>query len=359
MSSQSNTFTETSPLGDLRVLDLTTLLPGPLASHMLSKSGADVIKIERPPMGDDMRHLNATDTLFKLLNGGKRSVMADLKNASDVSDITNLIKTADILIEQFRPGVMARLGLGYDDLRKINPKLIYCSITGFGQTGPLSGVAGHDLNYLAESGLLSLGAMPEGNPVIPPTLIADIAGGSYPAVVNILLAVIERQKTGFGCHLDVAMTDNIAPFMLSALSAVHDYNKNPAPGGELLSGGSPRYQIYKCKDKKHLAVAALEEKFWNNFCQCIDLVNELRLESADPDDVINAITEIIAGQNSDHWQRLFSGKDVCCNIVSSVTEAINNPHFIERGTFQVYNDNAKEPGQLKPTELHKIKWKNY
>ena len=348
-----------SALGGVRVIDLTTLLPGPLASLMLTECGADVIKIERPPGGDDMRHMDGTGTLFRFLNTGKRFVMADFKNADDMTDIITLIKTADILIEQFRPGVLARLGLSYEVLSKINPQLIYCSITGFGQTGPLSSVAGHDLNYVAEAGLLSLGATPDGNPVIPPTLIADIAGGSYPAVMKILLAIIERQKTGRGCHIDIAMTDHIAPFMLPAIASVHDLNKNPVSGGELLSGGSPRYQIYKCKDGRHLAVAALEDKFWANFCQCIDLAYELRLENANPNDVKAAIIKIVATQNSSHWQQLFSGKDVCCNIVSTVTEAISNPHFIERETFQGNKDKAKDLSRFKPTELHKIKWKNY
>jgi len=320
-------------LDGLRVVDLTTLLPGPLASLMLSECGADVIKIERPPLGDDMRHMDGTGTLFKLLNTGKRAVMADLKNPADKNKVLSLITSADILIEQFRPGVMNRLGLDYDTLSEINPGLIYCSISGFGQTGALSGVAGHDLNYIAAAGLLGLGARPNGDPVIPPALLADIAGGSYPAVMNILLAVIARYQTGRGCYLDVAMTDNVFTFMASALAGHLDGVEKPQPGSALLTGGSPRYQIYRTADDRHLAVAALEEKFWQNFCDLIDLPEASRSPDTDQKQVIEIVQNILASRPVKYWSDLFDGKDVCCNTVAIFDEVQENPHFSARGMF--------------------------
>ena len=182
-----------------------------------------------------------------------------------------LLRSADVLIEQFRPGVMERLGLGHAALAAINPRLIYCSITGYGQSGPKAQVAAHDLNYLAETGLLHLAAGADGAPVVPPALIADIAGGSYPAVLNILLALRERDASGRGCHLDIAMTDHLFPLMWWALGQGFAQGRWPRPGGELLTGGSPRFQIYPTADARFLAAAPLEQRFWERFAELIGL----------------------------------------------------------------------------------------
>ena len=176
-----------------------------------------------------------------------------------------LLKRADVLVEQFRPGVMARLGLGYEALRRINPRLVYCSITGYGQTGPRAGEAGHDLNYIGHTGLLALQPGPPDRPVVPPALIADIAGGTLPAVINILLALRQRDRTGQGCHLDIAMTDAMFTFAGHALAVGHATGAFPGAGGARLTGGSPRYQLYPTRDGKLVACAALEQKFWLAF----------------------------------------------------------------------------------------------
>ena len=182
------------PLSGLLVLDFTTLLPGPLATLMLAEAGAEVIKIERPG-GEDMRHyeprFDGESAMFAVLNRGKKSLVSDLKNAAQRAELVLLLQRADILVEQFRPGVMARLGLGYEAVKALNPKLIYCSITGYGQSGPRADEAGHDLNYIGYTGLLALNPGPVDKPVVPPALIADIGGGTFPAVINILLALNE------------------------------------------------------------------------------------------------------------------------------------------------------------------------
>src|SRR3954462_8058065 len=195
------------PLKGICVLDFSTLLPGPLATLMMAEAGAEVIKIERPGHGDEMRSyvpkFGADSVNFALLNRGKRSIAIDLKAQGAIEKLTPLIGRADVVVEQFRPGVMDRLGLGYEALRAINPRIVYCAITGYGQYGPRADVAAHDLNYVAEAGMLGLTRSAEGAPVLPAAFVADIAGGTSPAVVNILLALRERDATGAGCKLDI------------------------------------------------------------------------------------------------------------------------------------------------------------
>src|SRR5688500_15799560 len=247
------------PLEGIRVLDFSTLLPGPLATLILAEAGAEVIKIERPGRGDEMRSHTprfGTDSVnFALLNRGKRSIAIDLKAPDAVATLRPLIESADVVVEQFRPGVMDRLGLGYESLREINPRLVYCAITGYGQHGPKADVAAHDLNYVAESGMLSLTKGADGAPVLPAALVADIAGGSYPAVVNILLALCARDRTGLGCKLDIAMADNLFTLMYWGIGNGLAAGEWPQPGGDLVTGGSPRYNIYRTRDDRFLAAA--------------------------------------------------------------------------------------------------------
>src|SRR5215207_11689014 len=194
------------PLSGVLVLDFTTLLPGPLATLMLAEAGAEVVKVERPG-GEETRKYpprwENQSAAFALLNRGKRSVVLDLKDAAAREKLLPLMRRADVLVEQFRPGVMARLGLGYDAVRAVNPRIVYCSISGYGQAGPRSQEAGHDISYQARTGLLSLSPGTTGSPSVPPALVADIAGGSFPAVINILLALRRRDLTGEGCRIDV------------------------------------------------------------------------------------------------------------------------------------------------------------
>ncbi len=265
------------PLSGLLVLDFTTLLPGPLASLMLAESGAEVIKIERPG-GEDMRRfppiLNGESAVFAMLNRGKQVLTLDLKAKRDRAKLAPLVERADILIEQFRPGVMARLGLGSDAVRKLNSRLIYCSISGYGQSGPRVEEAGHDINYIGNTGVLDLQPGPPEAPVVPPMLVADIAGGSFPAVINILLALRARDQSGQGCHLDIAMTDAMFTFAWYALALGSVTGKFPKPGELTLVGGSPRYRLYPAKDGKLIACGAIEQKFWLAFSKAIGLAAE-------------------------------------------------------------------------------------
>lgn len=325
------------PLEGVRVLDFSTLLPGPMATLILAEAGAEVIKIERPGRGDEMRSylpkFGDDSVNFALLNRGKRSIAIDLKEAGVVSRLRELVESADIVVEQFRPGVMDRLGLGYEALSRINPKVIYCAITGYGQTGPKADVAAHDLNYVAEAGMLGLSVGSDRTPVLPPALIADIAGGTYPAVVNILLALRQRDRTGKGCKLDIAMADNLFTFLYWAIGNGQVEGKWPVPGGELVTGGSPRYQIYRTSDDKFVAAGPLEDKFWANFLQAIDAPRELQDDRKDPAGVRAAIAAIVVAKTAAHWRECFAGKDVCCVIVATMQEAMQDEHFHERGVF--------------------------
>jgi crotonobetainyl-CoA:carnitine CoA-transferase CaiB-like acyl-CoA transferase len=326
------------PLTGIRVLDFSTLLPGPMATLLLAEAGAEVLKIERPETGEELRNYRPrfgdTSVNFALLNRGKRSIALDLKAADAPAKLRPLLVSADVLVEQFRPGVMQRLGLGYDAVRALNPRIVYCSITGYGQNGPKAQVAGHDLNYQADAGLLSIGAGSDGAPVVPSALIADIAGGSYPAVINILLALRQREHTGQGCHLDIAMTDGLLPFVYWGIGIGAATGQWPRPGGELLSGGSPRYQVYTTRDGRHLATAALEDKFWSNFCDAIELPAVLRDDGKDPQATIRAVREIIAARTAQQWTERFAGRDVCCNLVQGLEQAVQDAQFQARGVFR-------------------------
>jgi crotonobetainyl-CoA:carnitine CoA-transferase CaiB-like acyl-CoA transferase len=344
------------PLSGIRVLDFSTLLPGPMATLLLAEAGAEVIKIERPGSGEESRTYKPrfadTSVSFAMLNRGKRSIAIDLKAPDALSRLRPLLAATDVVVEQFRPGVMERLGLGYEVLSAVNPRIVYCAITGYGQNGPKAQVAAHDLNYQADAGLLSIAADADGSPVVPNALTADIAGGAYPAVINILLALRDREHTGKGCKLDIAMTDGLLPFLYWGIGNGVATGSWPRPGGELLSGGSPRYQIYRTADGRHLAAAPLEDRFWANFCEAIDLPAALRDDRTDPHVTRTAVAEIILRRNAAEWLARFEGKDVCCNVVRSVDEAMADPQFAVRGTFQrsVVSDGAALPAVTVPVD---------
>ena len=325
------------PLEGIFVLDFSTLLPGPLATLMLAEAGADVVKVERPGTGEDMR---ATEPRFEgeslgyvIINRGKKCIELDLKSSRAIKELTPLIEKADILVEQFRPGVMERLGLGYEAVKAINENIIYCSITGYGQTGPKRLSAGHDLNYIGDGGLLSVSSGPSEQPTIPPALIADIGGGTYPAVINILLALRQRDQTGTGSYIDIAMSDNVFAFSYRSFAQGAALGEDLRNGGEMLTGGSPRYHLYTAADGRLVAVGALEQKFWDAFCEAIDLDPAYRDDAKDPEATIRAVGKILSERSSTHWQPILADTDCCCSIVRNMNEVRSDPHFQARGIF--------------------------
>ena len=310
-------------LEGVRVIDFTTLLPGPLATLMMAECGADVIKIERPGLGDDMRtygpHVKGQSVPFMMLNRGKRSLTLDLKDPAGRDEALALITDADVLVEQFRPGVMDALGLGYQDVKAISPEIIYCSITGFGQQGAHARTAGHDLNFVASAGLLSLNFGPGEKPSMPHVPIGDIAAGSYPALVNILLALRRRSLGGGGLYLDIAMTQGLAPLMYGAMARLE---LGLGADDRTFTGGSPRYQLYETSDAQYLAVAAVEDRFWDTFC---------RLAEIDVTADIETVAARVAQHSAQHWAELLADVDVCCSLVRSVEDYCASPMFVPTG----------------------------
>ena len=332
------------PLQGVLVLDFSTLLPGPMATLLLAEAGAEVVKIERPGSGEEMRgyvpRWGADSVNFAMLNRGKKSVALDLKNPKQRTKLDPLVARADIIVEQFRPGVMQRLGLDYESVVKVNPRIIYCSITGYGQTGPKRDTAGHDLNYIGDAGLLALSMGNGDPPVVPPALIADIAGGAYPAVMNILLAVTERAQTGKGRYLDIAMTDNLFPFMYWALGEGIATGQWPGNSGSLVTGGTARYRLYPTRDGQIVAAAPIEQRFWQNFCGIIGLEPQY---ADDKDSAATAarVAEIIRGKDAAHWEKFFQEQDCCCSVVKSARAAMTDPQFVARGLFAHKLSNAQ------------------
>lgn len=306
------------PLEGVRILDFSTLVPGPFATLMLAEAGADVIKIERPPVGDPMR---ARDAEFAMLNAGKRSLFVDLKDASARERLMPMIEKADVIVEQFRPGVMDRLGLGAAALMEVNPRLIYCSINSYGSEGPQAQKVGHDLTFAAESGLLMQTAAADGAPVMPPAMIADIGGGAYPAVINILLALLQRERNGKGSRIDVAMADNVQSFLYPAYVSAFGEGRWRLPNDSLESGVSPRYTLYRTADGRSIAAAPVEEAFWRNFCAAIDLP-ELADVVGDDAGVKTRIAARIAERDAAVWTAKFEGVDTACALVLTFEEAM-------------------------------------
>jgi crotonobetainyl-CoA:carnitine CoA-transferase CaiB-like acyl-CoA transferase len=295
-------------LEGIRILDLTRLLPGAVATQWLAEFGADVIKIEQPSIGDYARESYLA--LFEQTNRGKKSVEIDLKR--DREAFLRLAATADVVMEGFRPGVMDRLGLGYDALKEANPRLIYVALTGYGSDGPHALLAGHDVNYLAMSGVLDA----IGPAVVPHVTIADIAGGSMQAMIGILLAIEARHKTGRGQRVDVSMTDG-STVLLPVVRA---------GGSELLSGKYACYHVYAAADTSFVAVGALEAKFWGNLCReigCEELVEQQF--AADQLPVILTVAEIFITATAEEWFERIGDKDCCVTPVRNVAHG-TPPH---------------------------------
>lgn len=321
------------PLSSLKVLDFSTLLPGPFASMVLADLGADIVRVESPTRGDPVQFLppqtGKVSAAHTTINRSKRSIAVDLKNESGKEVIKALVKEFDIVLEQFRPGVMDRLGVGYEELKKINPSLIYCSITGYGQTGPYKDRAGHDINYLAMAGAASYTGRKEHGPTPFSLQVADIAGGSFHSVMGILAAVIHRQQTGEGQHIDISMTD--AAFSMHALTAPgflsHGTEYEPDYENTLLNGGH-YYDYYPTKDGRYISVGSLEPQFFSQFIAAAELNDIIGNGSMEEQKV--KIREVFARKTFDEWNAIFSKLDACVEPVLKLSEAVEHPHMQAR-----------------------------
>lgn len=331
----------TMPLRGLKVLDFSTLLPGPYATLMLADMGAEVLRVESPTRPDLVRALPPQDAsgqsaAHSYLNRGKKAIAIDLKKPEALEIVKKLVQEFDIVVEQFRPGVMDRLGLGFEALKALNPKLIYCSITGYGQTGPLKDRAGHDINYLSLSGSVDYSRRDGERPTPNGLQIADIAGGSHHAVMGVLAAVIERQTQGDAFqarHIDISMTDCV--FSMNAMFASGYLGGNEKPKAEktMLNGGS-FYDYYETSDGRYMSVGSLEPQFLMQFCQALGLMDVIaKAGSQKPEDMAEfkqAVATQFAAHDFEYWTNSFEKLDCCVEPVLSFAEACEKPLAQER-----------------------------
>jgi len=308
------------PLEELKVLDLTRLLPGGFCSMLLADFGADVIKVEDTGLGDYVRwappfyegvEAGAGSALFLSLNRGKRSIRIDLKSEPGKQVLLRLVRDADVLLESFRPGVLDRLGVGYERLRAENPRLVYAAITGYGQDGPGRERSGHDLNYLGLNGILGLSGEPDGPPVSSSAQIADLGGGALMAAVGVMIALRERERSGAGQFVDCSMFDGSLSFMAMLAAEMLAGGPVPQRGSLRLSGGIVCYRPYRCADG-YVTLGALEPKFWAAFCRGVGR-EDLAERAFEPpgSETHRAVCEIFAARSREQW-RAFAADHDCC-----------------------------------------------
>jgi len=329
---------EIKPLEGIRILDFSRLLPGPLGTHFLSEMGAEVIKIESPKRLDPTRFyqpkIGGNSAIFHLMNYGKESLIIDYETLEGQELVKEKIKTADVLIEQFRPGAMASFGFSFDEVRELNPKIVYISVTGYGHTGILNDKAGHDLNYLALSGLLDLNRDANGKPVIPGFQIADIAGGSYMLLSACTSGLLAQQRKQQAQYIDLSILDAIIP--MGAIPHALQQGGASYKATPILSGFLVNYNVYECKDKKWIALAALELKFWNSFC---DMVQQPDWKTAIESDLICGIfdkkklDDLFREKTRDEWTATAKDIDICLSPILSQREVSLEPNMIDRGVF--------------------------
>lgn len=326
------------PLEGIKVLDFSRYLPGPYCSLLLSDMGAEVIKVEEPGQGDLARYmppmLEGQGAAFIGLNRGKKSITLDLRAQVARDALYRMVPSFDVVLESFRPGVMERLGLGYETLKALNPGLIYCAISGYGQVGPMRDKAGHDLNYVALAGILGATGPEEGPPEMPAVQIADVAGGSYPAAVAIIAALFERTRTQKGQFLDISLTDGALSMMLFHLAGHLVDGKGVPPGRLPLNGGLINYRTYRTKDGKAMALGALEPKFFIAFLKRAGRPELISLMQAQGEELIQAraaLGALFAERTRDEWVALLAEVDVCCEPVLEADEVVFHPLHRSRG----------------------------
>lgn len=325
-----------------RVLDLSQYLPGPYATRMLADLGADVIKVE-PPGGDPMRTFiyqdaDSVSPLYKQVNAGKTVIRLDLKEQDDAARFAELVKAADVLLESYRPGVMSRLGFGREQLHALNPSLVHCAISGFGQDGPASQRAGHDLTYMALSGMLSHTGTTT-TPVIPFPPVSDYAAGQQ-AVNMILAALLSRERHGEGCFVDTSLFETVLSWQSFGQAGVGRHGRQFEPGQGLITGGVACYQIYRTEDERFVVLGALEEKFWSAFCQAVKRPDWLtrQHEPMPQTSLIGELRELFATATRDVWVDLLSKTDCCFEPLLEPDEVVRHPQVVQRQLVESPHD---------------------
>jgi alpha-methylacyl-CoA racemase len=317
-----------SALKDLKVLDLTMNLPGPYMTWLLSGLGAEVIKIENPVGGDYARVLGGTEAgsqnpFFEAVNRNKRSVTLNLKNPEGRRLFLSLLNEHDILVEGFRPGTMERLGLGFENTKKAQPRLIHVSISGYGQDGPYRLRAGHDLNYLSLAGVIGMTGTRDGQAAIPGVQIADLAAGSLMALSGLLAAVIQRHSTGQGQYVDISMFHGSLSLATMVFAGIQAGLEEPEPGKMLLNGRFPCYGLYRTSDGRHMSLGCIESKFWQNFCAAVGRPDLAGHQFGTPD-IVKEVENMFAARTQEQWIQLMKDHDACCEPVLSINDAVES-----------------------------------
>jgi len=328
------------PLQGVKVLDLTRLLPGPMCSLHLADMGADVIKIEDPIQGDYARWMGVTKPqqsgYFIAVNRNKRGLVLDLRTKAGQEIFLKLAKEADVILESFRPRVVDKLGIDYASIKAINPRIVYCAITGYGQTGPYAELAGHDLNYCGYAGVSDQIGRQGQAPVLSNFQIADLAGGALSAAMGICAALFSAHKTGQGRYIDVSMTDCTLAHSVISLSRYLSDGETLPRGEDLLSGGVPCYGIYPTADNKFMAVGALEYKFWALFCDTINKpeLKAQHLATGEENEAVQAqLVTLFTAHPQSYWIDKFSGVDCCVTPILRLEDSENDPHLQARNMF--------------------------
>jgi len=339
------------PLAGMKILDSAPVLPGGLCTLILADLGAEVIKIENPGSGDGFRStpplLGGNGSYFHILNRNKKSVTLNIKVEEGREIFRRLAVASDVVVENTRPGTMESLGLGHEDLARLNPRLIYCSLTGFGQTGPYRHRPAHDINILAVSGILDLLGEKGRPPIVPAVMIAGAGGGGLTAALGILAALLRRERTGKGQYLDVALLDGLSPFLALLMSEYLTRGETPGRGETRLGGGYACYNVYETRDGKFIAIGCLEEKFWQGLCKCLereDLIGELHAPPARQAGLIAELRKAFRRKDRGEWMQILARRDVCFSPVNSLPEALEDPQIRERGLW--YQISHPTDGQI-------------
>ncbi len=332
------------PLSGFKMLDLSRLLPGPYCSLLLADLGMEVLKVEDPEQGDYMRMMGPVrkrdGAYFLALNRNKKSMILNLKAQEGREIFHKLIETYDIVLEGFRPGVMDRLGIGYQELKKKHPGIILCSLSGYGQDGPYRDRSGHDINYIGLGGLLELTGTKETGPIIPAVQIADIGAGAMMAAIAILSAVLHRQKTGQGQHLDIAMHDGVISWLSIHAGKYLSDHILPLRGEMHLSGRYACYQVYPTKDGRYMSLGALEPKFWKNFCEAVgkkELIHKQFTEGDERVRILQEIKDLFLTKTQKEWIDFFKQHDACCEPILTLEEVFQDPQVLHRKMLIEYD----------------------
>jgi crotonobetainyl-CoA:carnitine CoA-transferase CaiB-like acyl-CoA transferase len=325
------------PLQGIRIVDLTRLYPGPFGTQLLGDLGAEVIKVEDKNSPDYIRFFPPTlvkeGAGYLCVNRNKKSLALDLRSDKGKDIFLRLVERADVVVEQFRPGVLDKMGLGYEKGRARNPKIIYCSITGFGQNGPYAEIPGHDLNYMGLAGITDVIGPKGDDPIVPGIQVADVAGGGLMSVIGIMAALIARNKTGRGQQVDVSMFDGILPFMGMIFANYLAGGGLPRRGDTFLSGALVCYDIYRTKDDRYMTLGALEFKFWKRFCELIERpewTDKQFVAGPEKDEIHKKLAEVFLTKTQEEWVKIFRGEESMCDAVLSVNEVEHDPHVLAR-----------------------------